>query len=447
MLMNKKIIRFIKNNWLLILLFNFVAFFGYAFGKSVSVNAYSLNSDGNVVSDNILYIENKETTTINGITYSINNGLIKLNGTSNIAFGLSFNSAIELKPNTQYSYAIYEKGGTTNQNFYLYDYTYNRSYGSIYTSNISSSFTTPNEIGSNVHFDCWFDDNFYIDLQFKIMIIEGNNIPLTWEPYGVWLSDYNVDNLLANSLNISSVSASWNGGALSDASSYIYNKDGLVWVDGVFDYITGKTPSGYSDADVSIVFGTRMPTNVNYSYSFIESIGSSVSFYQGNSLIYSINVTDDVKNLCSSVPTSNLCIINLADKIDVKQYTYFDKVVLWSSNYDHRPLSFGYYSSSFYSGYNKGYSDGYDVGYSNGSSSGYNNGYKRGYDIGFNAGVLHQENNGPNTLVGLVSAIFSGPVTMFQTIFDFNFLGINLSQFFFSLISLLIVVWLIIKFL
>ncbi len=72
---------------------------------------------------------------------------------------------------------------------------------------------------------------------------------------------------------------------------------------------------------------------------------------------------------------------------------------------------------------------------------GYNDGYRVGYDTGFEYGE-----NSKNTLVGMVGAIFTGPVTMFQEIFNFNVLGINFAEMLLGLVTLLVVIWLIKKF-
>lgn len=83
----------------------------------------------------------------------------------------------------------------------------------------------------------------------------------------------------------------------------------------------------------------------------------------------------------------------------------------------------------------------YDFGYEDGERVGFNQGYEEGRSIGYEEGA-----NASNTLVGMVGAIFTGPVTMFEQIFNFNVLGINFAEMLLGLVTLLVVIWLIKKF-
>lgn len=67
--------------------------------------------------------------------------------------------------------------------------------------------------------------------------------------------------------------------------------------------------------------------------------------------------------------------------------------------------------------------------------------YNRGYNVGYTAG-----NGSGNNIAGIIGAIFVGPINMLSTIFDFEFLGINLAGFILSLTTLLVVIWLIKRF-
>lgn len=93
--------------------------------------------------------------------------------------------------------------------------------------------------------------------------------------------------------------------------------------------------------------------------------------------------------------------------------------------------------NSYFEGYEEGKEDGLHDGY----DLGYTEGFDDGYDLGFDDGL---ESN--NSLVGMVGAIFTGPVTMFQQIFNFNVLGINFAEMLLGLVTLLVVIWLIKKF-
>lgn len=94
------------------------------------------------------------------------------------------------------------------------------------------------------------------------------------------------------------------------------------------------------------------------------------------------------------------------------------------------------YGNAYNSGFDAGKSQGYDEGLKDGAlkSNNYNDGYNTGYNIGFSKGA-ETANNNPYTFKKLLSAIIDTPVQIFAQVFDFNVLGVNLTQFFFSLLS------------
>ncbi len=82
-------------------------------------------------------------------------------------------------------------------------------------------------------------------------------------------------------------------------------------------------------------------------------------------------------------------------------------------------------------GYNTGYQSGYDIGYNEGKAYGYNEGFNKGYEQG--AG-------GNNTLVGMIYAIVDAPFKVLKDSMNFNFLGINVADFIFSALTMIIVI-------
>lgn len=90
------------------------------------------------------------------------------------------------------------------------------------------------------------------------------------------------------------------------------------------------------------------------------------------------------------------------------------------------------------------YDNGYDVGYEKGFQAGikdqlnnnavYNQGYNAGYNVGWDVGYNQGADN-EYTFKKLLSAIIDTPIQVFAQVFDFNVLGVNLTQFFFSLLS------------
>ena len=53
--------------------------------------------------------------------------------------------------------------------------------------------------------------------------------------------------------------------------------------------------------------------------------------------------------------------------------------------------------------------------------------------------------NNPTTLEGMIVCVADLPLTIFKRIFNFDVLGINISTFVMSLLSLVIIIWLIKK--
>lgn len=98
--------------------------------------------------------------------------------------------------------------------------------------------------------------------------------------------------------------------------------------------------------------------------------------------------------------------------------------------------------NEFYNqGYNAGQNDGYNKGYSFGEYDGYNSGYKAGntvgYENGYNKGL---SDSNQYTFINLIGATIDAPIHYFQSLFNFELLGVNLSSFLMGLFTLCVVV-------
>ncbi len=133
--------------------------------------------------------------------------------------------------------------------------------------------------------------------------------------------------------------------------------------------------------------------------------------------------------------------------------TYRSKVIdyivfpqlYWQGENDSRnviPLIIDNMTSPFQIGYNTGYdkgnSNGYNTGYQSGYDKGYNEGKAYGYNEGFNKGY-EQGAGGNNTLVGMIYTIVDAPFKVLKDSMNFNFLGINVADFIFSALTMIIV--------
>lgn len=116
--------------------------------------------------------------------------------------------------------------------------------------------------------------------------------------------------------------------------------------------------------------------------------------------------------------------------------------------------------------YDIGYRTGYEEGYKVSADRNYNNGYANGLKYGLNEGEqkgiekanstidptsasyiegYNQGEQSKNNLSGMVFTIVESPINIFKQIFDFNILGFDITQVIFSLLSLLIIVFIIKK--
>lgn len=99
------------------------------------------------------------------------------------------------------------------------------------------------------------------------------------------------------------------------------------------------------------------------------------------------------------------------------------------------------YNYGYASGDSNGYNQGYENGYNNGLDGGYDSGYQAGYNYGINSNL---ETNGVRTLF---NSILSFPVDMIKSVFNFEFMGVNIASVITFIISIGIVAFVLKKFL
>lgn len=86
-------------------------------------------------------------------------------------------------------------------------------------------------------------------------------------------------------------------------------------------------------------------------------------------------------------------------------------------------------------GYEEGYNTGYGVGYNNGTETGYDTGYSDGYTDGV------QTDTTVFTIFNGILSIGMVPINAFLAMLNFTVLGINISNFVMSLLTVLITIW------
>lgn len=168
----------------------------------------------------------------------------------------------------------------------------------------------------------------------------------------------------------------------------------------------------FSDVVLSFdISSYSMDLGINNGYLMFytkEQTGAVIKLYNDNVLVDS--------HLIQAIGNSTYSFYSLTG------VGFFNRIVIEYEDYATAPHSFGIIDYNTYT-----------------SISNYN--YVRGYRTGFTAG-----NESGNNIPGIIGAVFVGPINMLSTIFDFEFLGINLAGFILSLTTLLVVIWLIKRF-
>lgn len=179
-------------------------------------------------------------------------------------------------------------------------------------------------------------------------------------------------------------------------------------------------------------FTFSKPVDINISIGFLDGTTFDLTLL-GDYVFYNVN--------------NGYYYFNLGDtyRSKVIDYIVFPQLY-WQGENDSRnviPLIIDNMTSPFQIGYNTGYdkgnSNGYNTGYQSGYDKGYNEGKAYGYNEGFNKGY-EQGAGGNNTLVGMIYAIVDAPFKVLKDSMNFNFLGINVADFIFSALTMIIVI-------
>lgn len=96
-------------------------------------------------------------------------------------------------------------------------------------------------------------------------------------------------------------------------------------------------------------------------------------------------------------------------------------------------------------GYMSGNDDGFEVGYDTGYDAGINEGYERGYDVGYNAGY-NAGLTGNSTFAGMLFTIADVPIYYLKSLFNFKLFGMPVYTAILSLITLMVITFVVKKF-
>ena len=297
---------------------------------------------------------------------------------------------------------------------------------------------------------------------------------------------FTTNNLFSSSKDIVSGSTCY---AISNDSinNYFYLPTNIVSHSGN-PVLTGSITSSYDISGESPKFSIVSYIRVisfnssNLAVSFLpfklDTSLSSLSFTVGNSVFndtfsrvddttYNLLLTHDYltgsfiklsnfKLVFTSLPRSNCFVVFscfFQDSDYMTDVVNFDDLALnltnmeisIANNSNANQIFYKLSDESYDLGYANGRSEGYDLGYKNGSTTGFNDGYSFGYDVGKQDG-LSGGNPDLNTLSGLFLTAFQSPFHLLQTIFNVDILGLNLSGLFIGLISIIIVLFIVKRF-
>lgn len=168
----------------------------------------------------------------------------------------------------------------------------------------------------------------------------------------------------------------------------------------------------------------------------ISTIGNNLTFLSysnttytksnATGISYSVNLTDNGFNSSEYLKSITL---------NITGYTNNNMFTQIGSSND---------SLSYMYGYNYGYEKGKDNGFDSGFTDGKNEGYSMGYNDGYRDGTNEEfTTNGFKTLIG---SIFNYPINMIRSVFNFEFMGINIFSLIVFIMSIGIVIFVIRRF-
>lgn len=292
----------------------------------------------------------------------------------------------------------------------------------------------------------WEDISPYISAKFVSLsdvityaYTKGVEVTSLYQEYGVFANakitgklTYNGDGDSTYTLNINEDLTYRNGFVnLSKLSKYeeIYVKDNIV-------YLTGNVPEEPYDyyywdgAELYLEFGRPLYYNNNYIYIQGDDVNLFDTFRVKASYSYSENQPNSVyfdtylnwNDFRLESPQVPVFVYGIYFGVDGRAGDIFPSWI------------FKDFSVNDVNSFNQGYENGYRDGKKDGIDIGYKNGLDVGEKKGYNAGL-----NANNSFYSLISAVFDVPISYITSFLDIEILGVNLSQFFYSLLAICIV--------
>lgn len=376
-------------------------------------NGYEIDNNGNIESLNLLNINEMKNwgyNQVNNVETTNNKIRLNYNSSSNDPYAVCYNYITLTSGTYTLSYE-----STNSEMFVLKDKITDEFIAFIHSN--TYTFTIENEILLEIRVDGLGQGETYAE--FKNIMLNRGNEQLEYFPYGTY---YNSSNTLNNNTYLSPFNID-------------YVESETFYINGILEQ--GEEPVGYGGTylfyDIehttaqgnnnwkSIINFNRMLPSMTILYKPSGNNFYHLYVYKNEELLYDravrYNENYEESDYYLTIPEFN----RIELYCDIENVSAPNQEIVLANTYEQ--------------GYTYGYSNGYNQGYAEGESSSYGNGYSTGYQKG-----IREANQ--NSLYNMILAIVDTPIHIFKGIFDFNVLGINLTNFVLSLISILIVVWL-----
>lgn len=207
----------------------------------------------------------------------------------------------------------------------------------------------------------------------------------------------------------------------------------------------GYEPLNDSDYLTSIVFEFSQTLTINSSYFIyvtdLPSPNYHLSLLLDDTVVVDLNYQND--SLPLPITFNNEYTFN-----KIKLYnTYSQENDVWNISFGTSQAPYNYYLGSgsqvsgYASGYQIGFNDGLKEGHYNGYQEGLDNSYSLGYQAGYNVGIQQDVTN--SGFRNLFNSILSYPINFISSVFNFEFMGINVASIVLFLVSIGVVLFVI----
>ena len=215
---------------------------------------FKVNGFSNVVkSSNLLSLPDIEETTQSGVTYSIKNGVITLNGTTTDIFNFKLENVVKVEENQ--TYYLYQKTENTTATLSLVSNISN--YGEEPTffqyNNKSKKMTKTGYLTLHLYIT---NTTTFTNAKFYVMLVEGSTAPTTFEPYfDPYIESFADKKNLLDLSQISDIAFS-----TKDNQTITYNKD----KNGAYFIKDYSLENGFYE--VSLILKTKLSTQNSFNY-------------------------------------------------------------------------------------------------------------------------------------------------------------------------------------